>query len=336
MAKLKDIAEAVGISMGTVSRVLNNDKSISVSPSTRTKILTVAEQLDYVPPRARNPSSRQIHVTRHPQVAEVFVELGERWSSIGEDPYYSRLRKGIEDRCFDLGVDVVATKGVDKSRLREKDGPGVIVVGRGPQVYLDEKDYWQNHLVFADWQPQDPDFDSVCHDLTSATFDLLDQLADRGYQRIAFIGGKAFGAQKDRQELRHAAYLSWCQTKGDYDGPLVSVQGTTTDNGYSCMVDVLSSDPRPDAVLACTDDMAIAAYKALREADLSVPKDIAIVGFNDNPSSEMLDPPLSSVKLAPEEIGATAVDLLLERLAGRNVAKKVVLNSRMIWRKSTN
>ncbi|MEP3049007.1 MAG: LacI family DNA-binding transcriptional regulator [Roseibium sp.] len=334
MAKLKDIAKAVGISMGTVSRVLNEDKSISVSPSTRSKILEVAEQLDYQPPRARNKSSRQIHVLRRPDVAEVIVELGERWSSIADDPYYSRLRKGIEDRCFDLGVDVAVTKRLDEKRISKTEGSGAIVIGRGTQKYLDDKDLWQNQLVFADWQPDNPNFDSVGHDLATATENLLNELRQRGYRRIAFIGGSALGSQSDTQEARYAAYVDWCQLNDRHDASLISVQGTTTDKGYSCMKDVLEADPKPDAVLACTDDMAIGACKALREAGLSIPNDIAVLGFNDNPSSELLDPPLSSVKLFPEEIGATAVDLLLERLAGRKIAKKVTLQCRMIWRQS--
>uniref|UniRef100_UPI002603132A substrate-binding domain-containing protein n=1 Tax=uncultured Roseibium sp. TaxID=1936171 RepID=UPI002603132A len=104
--------------------------------------------------------------------------------------------------------------------------------------------------------------------------------------------------------------------------------------GLECTRELLAVEPRPDAIVACTDDMAVGAYKAVRDAGLTIAQDVAVVGFNDNPASELLDPALASVKLAPEEIGTSAVNQLLERLSGRDIAKKVVIQAPIIWRNS--
>jgi LacI family transcriptional regulator len=81
--------------------------------------------------------------------------------------------------------------------------------------------------------------------------------------------------------------------------------------------------------------MAIGTYRAINEASLRIPDDIAIVSFNDIPVAQFLTPPLSTVKIHGEHIGETAVDLLLERLAGRDYAKNVTIASEMIWRESS-
>ena len=80
--------------------------------------------------------------------------------------------------------------------------------------------------------------------------------------------------------------------------------------------------------------MAIGAYRAIAERGLSLPDDIGVVGFNDIPVAQFLNPPLSSVKIRAEQIGETAVDLLLERIAGRDFVKQINVSTEMVWRAS--
>ena len=335
MAKLKDIAQISGVSVATVSRVLNKDNTLSVSAETRTRIAQAADELGYQPLRERKKARENKFVSRSSGVAEVYLELGERWRHISDDSYYSRLKKGVENRCFDLDVNVVATKFLQPDLFRSAAAcRGAIVVGPGSGIHLKAKSFWKNILVFADSIPDDSDFDSVSHDLYAATHELLDHLRERGRRRIGFIGGNSIGTMKHEDEIRHTAYEDWCRLNDVFDASVVAVAGSTTDKGLECARKVMAATPRPDAIVACTDDMALGAYKAVREAGLSVSQDVAIIGFNDNPASELLDPPLASVKLAPEEIGASAVDLLLERFAGRTVPKKVILKCPIVWRKS--
>lgn len=320
--------------MATVSRVLNKDPTLSVSGVTRTKIVTVAEELDYRPLKERRRQPAKANSSHHQNVAEIFLELGERWKLVSEGSYYARLKNGVENRCMDLDIHVTTAKRLYPELFRS-DGKirGAIVVGPGSGVHSQEADLWKDLLVFADCFPEIAGFDSVAHDLSAATEQLLCALTSRGFRRIGFVGGFALECRDGIQETRFATYRDWLRHRGQFDDSLVAIAGRTMDIGQDCARNVLNAGP--DAIIACTDDMAIGVYKAIRDAGLSVPGDIAVVGFNDNPASELLDPALSSIRLAPEEIGSTAVDLLLERLAGRTVAKRVVLDCPMIWRKST-
>lgn len=320
--------------MATVSRVLNKDATLSVSAETRSKVVAVAEELGYRPLKERRKQSERGSTLSRLNVAEIYLELGERWKQISEGSYYSRLKNGVETRCLDLDIHVITAKRLYPELFR-LDGKtrGAIVVGPGSGIHTQAADFWKDLLVFADCFPEATGFDSVGHDLSAATEQLLSSLTTRGFRRIGFVGGLALEDGCGVQETRMEAYENWLQRRGQFDSSLVAVADRTTDIGLDCAREVLKAGP--DAIIACTDDMAIGVYKAIRDARLEVPGDVAVVGFNDNPASELLDPALSSIRLAPEEIGATAVDLLLERLSGRTIAKKVVLDCPMIWRRST-
>lgn len=96
----------------------------------------------------------------------------------------------------------------------------------------------------------------------------------------------------------------------------------------------MARDIRPDIILTANDNVAIGTYRAIREAGLSVPEDIAVVSFNDIPVAQFLNPPLSTVRIHGEHIGEAAVDLLVERLQGRSYAKHVSIPTEIIWRES--
>ena len=97
---------------------------------------------------------------------------------------------------------------------------------------------------------------------------------------------------------------------------------------------LLSRKTTPDCLVTCNDNMAIGAYRAIHELGLRIPDDIAVASFNDIPVAQFLAPPLSTVKIPAELIGETAVDLLLERIAGRDLGKKVTLATEIVWRDS--
>ncbi|WP_421726109.1 LacI family DNA-binding transcriptional regulator [Bauldia sp.] len=328
MVKLKDIAEAVGVSNTTVSRVLNEDPLLSVSAETRRVILAVASELKYTPRRARG---RQTPVGRR-----VAVLVGEFLGDELEDPYYAGLRLGIEQRCFTLGLNVMITQdsGALDGMLRRK-GTGAVVIGPTSSAVQKKLEDTQDRVVLIDPIPPAGALDSVRHDMLAAINSLLDSLWQKGYRRLGFIGGAAKNKEASLLETRHAAFVGWTKERDVHSPSLVSVEGSTIDLGYENAMNLLESGAPPDVIVACTDNMAIGAYKAIAEKGWRTPEDIAVVGFNDNPASEFLHPPLSSVRLAPDVAGTAAVDLLMERLDGRSLAKTILLHPQIKWRQST-
>ncbi|MBI4922982.1 MAG: LacI family DNA-binding transcriptional regulator [Devosia nanyangense] len=332
MVTLKEIAKAVGVSSATVSRVLNFDQTLSVAPKKRQAIIETAEALNYSTPRARNRANQQglnkialVHFLRPDQ------EL--------IDPYYVGLRLGIESRCQALKIETVKvyhTELLPEATLLQ-NASGVIAIGRHDEAEIAWLKRHNRNVVFADFTPATDEFDSVESDLMLATRKLLQALTQMGYRRIAFAGWVDVynGVARALPEKRCRAYMQWMNEAGLYDERLCLTENNTEQSGYRLTRAILSESKPPDALITCNDNMAVGAYRAIHELGLRIPEDIAVASFNDISVAQVLNPPLSTVRLPSEEIGETAVELLLERVAGRELAKRITLASQLIWRGST-
>lgn len=334
MVTLKEIAQAVGVSTATVSRVLNFDQTLSVTARKRQAIIETAEAMNYATPRARNRANSQ----GLNKVALVHFLKPEHELI---DPYYVGLRLGIESRCQALRIETV--KVYHNHVLPEPTllagASGVIAIGHHTEDEIAWLKRHSRHVVFADFTPPDDEFDSVASDLAAATEKLLDALARRGYRRIGFAGWAEERNSDPYNELRCATYVGWMRRRGQFDAGICAtaqaVERNTEQTGYELAMRLMSQPEPPDAIVTCNDNIAVGAYRALHELGLTIPGDVAVASFNDISVAQFLNPPLSTIRLPSEEIGETAVELLLERVAGRELAKRVHLASRIIWRDST-
>jgi LacI family transcriptional regulator len=321
MVTLKEIAAAVGVSSATVSRVLNYDPTLSISTRKRHAIIEAAEALNYATPRNRNRANQQglsklalVHFLRPEQ------EL--------VDPYYVALRLGIESRCAALKVETVKVYHTDArpDAAMLQGASGVIAIGRQDEDEVDWLRRHARHLVFADFAPPDDQLDAVHADLWLAMEKLLVRLAAAGYRRIAYIG---WG------DRRAQSYVHWMTQAGWFDDRMFLSGDNTEQGGYRLTTEVLQQKRPPEVIVTFNDSMAIGAYRAIHEKGLSIPDDIGVASFNDVSVAQFLNPPLTTVHLPAEEIGETAVELMLERVGGRELAKQITLASRLVWRAST-
>lgn len=332
MVTLKEIAKAVGVSPATVSRVLNFDQTLSVTAKTRQAIIETAEAMKYETPRARNRVYQQglskIALVHYLQPDQEFV-----------DPYYVSLRLGIESRCQALKIETIKVYHTDSlpeaSLLRSASG--IIAIGRHDESEIAWLRQHNRNLVFADFSPPSDEYDSVASDLTLATRKLLDTLSGAGYRRIAFAGWVDIydGVAPALPERRCRAYKEWAQEAGVFDERICLTGGKTERSGYELTRQILSEPDRPDALITANDNMAVGAYRAIHEMGLRIPDDIAVASFNDISVAQFMNPPLTTVHLAAEETGETAVELLLERMGGRELPKRVTLATSVRWRGST-
>ena len=254
------------------------------------------------------------------------------------DPYYVGLRLGIESRCAALKIETVKIYHTDElpDPKTLQSASGVIAIG----MHEAEEVAWlkrhSQFVVFADFAPPDDTVDSVHSDRTLAMRKLIAALTGLGYLRIGFVGwwDKVHSAASDTWEERGLAYVNWMREANCFDPGICAFDNNTEESGYRLTKQVLSHKRRPDALIAGNDNMAVGAYRAIHELGLKIPDDIAIASFNDISVAQFLNPPLSTVHLPSEEIGETAVDQLVERIAGRETAKQTILASRIIWRGS--
>ena len=324
---LRQIADRVGVSVATVSRVLSFDPTLSVGEATRASVIETAEAMNYEPRRRRSrvPASR----TSATRIALLHFRGPEYELS---DPYFVAMRLGIETRCAALELEVTKLyrTGADMARI-PREARGIIVVGRHDDAGIAALRARHPHVVFVDWHPPGDDCDAVQADLGLATRKLLTGLEEIGYRRIALAGW----TQEDGQEPRTAAYVDWMTQAGLFDPDLLVMGENSEESGHDVALRLLDRADPPDALVTTNDTMAVGAYRAIHERGLRIPDDIAVASFNDISAARFLSPPLTTVRLPAEAIGAQAVDLLAERMAGRDLARQVTIETQIVWRSST-
>lgn len=334
MVKMKDIAEKANVSISTVSRVLNYDPSISVTDETRKRIFEIAQELNYKTLRQRNGKS-----------AKESYRIGlVSWYSDREemlDPYYMAIRLGVEKECFQHGIDLTKLF-VDSNEgtqdLSGKPLDGLIAIGRFEKEDLKQFPDQIAHIVFVDSSPDEQHYDSVVIDLERAVAEIINYLIERGHTRIGYIGGKNEVNNRPVQDEREKAFIEQLASLGLYNPEYVfTSKHLYAEDGYQLMHKAIQSNQLPSAFFVENDSMAIGALRAMHEANLKVPQDVSIIGFNDIATSAFLQPSLTTMKVHMEYMGETAVELLLERMMmKRTIAKKVVLATQLVERESTS
>lgn len=331
MVTLKDIAKLAGVSLTTVSRVLNHDTSLNVTDSTREKIYEAVKELGYKTVRQRSRKLNRI------------IRIGViHWYSQKEelgDPYYLSIAKGIEKECFSKKIDFASVfKDGDKYTTGEFDNlDGFIAIGKFSKEDINEILMYSKNIVFVDSSPNENLYDSVIVDIRKATLEVLKNVFDNGHRRIGFIGGREYvGRNKEPlEDEREKAYRDFTKEKGIYDDKNIYIGSFKTEDGYTMMKKAIGKGSIPTVFFVASDSMAMGAMQALYEANINIPNDVSIVSFNDINTSKYLIPPLSTVRVYTEFMGATAVVLLLERIReNREIPKKVIIPTEFIVRES--
>lgn len=337
MATIKDIAGQAGVSMATVSRVLNYDPTLSVSDETRKRILEIAQELNYRTPRERNGGA----ITNGTSKETRRIGLMNWYTDQEEmlDPYYMAIRLGIERECFKHQFELVKMYKHSTGESMDWNGEapdGVIAIGRFEQQDLGCFPFNLDAVVFVDSSPNEEHYDSVVFDMGHAVRRALTYLNGLGHTRIGYIGGHNESYGRTTRDERELAFSEWFKERNVYEPSLVYMgDNWYPEDGYQLMRTALAANCRPTAFLVQNDSMAIGALRALHEAGIKVPEEMSIIGFNDIAMAEFIQPPLTTIKVHMEYMGETAVELIAERLLSkRNIAKKVVLPTKLIVRES--
>lgn len=338
MATIKDIAELAGVSAAAVSRVLNNDPTLSVSEETRVRIFAMAEELGYKPSRLRK-------LKREEQISRQRIGL-LMWSSLEderEDPYFTSIRKGVELRCEELGLQIAKVLrgrgGAELTPVHEL--AGLIVVGSVHAEDVAAIYSRSDRTVFVNHTEGPSGCDNVTLNFESAIRESLSHLFELGHRHIAYIGGEesihrlqAGYPHEEGADPRRMLFRAIMSERGLYRPEFDIRSAWSPSGGYEGMKQLLALRERPTAFLMGSDPMAVGALKALQESGFSVPKDAAVIGFDDIEISAYLNPPLTTVRVHTELMGRTAAQLLLERIEGREAAMHVKVNTLLIVRES--
>jgi LacI family transcriptional regulator len=328
MATIKDIAELAGVSIATVSRVLNYDSTLSVGDETKKRIFEVAEQLSYKKKPARKLETGKI------ALLEWYTEKEEL-----EDLYYMSIRLGVENQSRQLGFSVDKYFQDNFEKLKQEDIQGLIAIGKFSDKQIKDMVSITNNIVFVDTSPDEEQFDSVVTDFKKATKKVIDHFLESGHMNIGYIGGREVFKDKTSliEDLREVTFKDSLGEKGLLNESYMYVGAFTVNDGHSLMKKAIHEhgENLPTAFFAANDSLAIGALRALLEEGISVPSRVNIIGVNDISISKYVFPSLSTVKVYTELMGETAVNTLVEKIEGRKTAKKITISTQLIVRDSS-
>ncbi|PJC87167.1 LacI family transcriptional regulator [Vibrio sp. HA2012] len=334
MATLKDIAVLTKVSTSTISRVINQDPTLSITSTKRDEILQAVKELDYVSPKQRKaqqendiPSFSGSCVTASAQLEVVIVNFLDPVREIS-DPYFTSIRVGIESCCFKnkIAVRTLRRDQIEKSGHILSKPKAVIAVGHFTDDEINQMYRYNRNLIFIDSNPLGRHSDAVLFDRHAAARELVGYIIDSGARYPAFIGNDETRLHVFREQTKlHNLYREeHCIVSKEF----------CIESGYKAMLKILESPQIPDVVFAATDIIAVGVYRAIYEKELTIPGDIKVIGMNDISTSAHMNPGLSTMRLYPMEMGETAVELFLELVNGRKVKKMIHLGYDFIQRDS--
>ncbi|MDT0399827.1 MULTISPECIES: LacI family DNA-binding transcriptional regulator [Streptomyces] len=314
MATMADVARSAGVSVATVSHVLNDTRP--VLPHTRQAVLDAIDELGYTP----NTLARSLVTSRT-------RSIGLAVSAIS-NPYFTEILQGVEAEALQHGYSLLIADPHDDPAherkvvqlLHERRVEGMIIAPsaqpgellaylgrhRVPAVFLDR---------LVDLPPDDdaPRFDQICAESTEPTARLVTHLAGLGHRRIALVAGRP-GLSTTAERItgyRHGLAASGLP----YDERLLVHGHSESAGAERATTELLSLGSRPTALVTANNAMTIGALRALRAHGLSVPADIALCCFDDFAWADLFTPRLTAIAQPSRDIGARAVRVLLDRLA---------------------
>lgn len=306
---MKDVARQAGVSTSTVSHVINKDRF--VSEAITEKVNAAIKSLNYAP----SALARSLKLNQTRTIGMLITA--------STNPFYSELVRGVERSCFERGYSLVLcnTEG-DEQRmnrnletLMQKRVDGLLLLcteTHQPSPEIVQR-YPSIPTVMMDWAPFDGDSDLI-QDNSLLGGDMATQyLIDKGYSRIACIAGPL---DKTPARLRLEGYQAAMQRSGL---PVVDGYIITSDfefgGGLTAMQTLLALPKPPQAVFVGNDAMAVGVYQALYQAGLSIPEDMAVVGYDDIELAAYMTPPLTTIHQPKDELGELAIDVLIHRMA---------------------
>lgn len=301
VATIRDVASRAGVSVATVSRALNGIGPIRSETATRVK--SAVRALAYVP----HAAARSLSIRRTHTLGVLLPELH------GE--FFSEVIRGIDVAARQRGYHILVSGS--HSDAREMSAMLQALRGRVDGVIVMSPDLALGPISRA-LAPDTPVaiLNSAATGRRTIRIDnyngaraVTEHLLSLGHRRIAFITGPARNADAaERRRGYREALASQKATQIEIDGDF------TEDSGHRAAQAILARAQRPTAILAANDAMAIGALRALREAHLRIPEDMALAGFDDIPTARYLTPPLTTVHVPTAEMGSRAVDYLVNAL----------------------
>ena len=325
-ATIKDVARELGMSVATVSRALSRPELLR--PQTRVRVMQVVQQLGYRPnllARGLRRGQARAILFVAPNLSPFFLEIFAGAETVTRDAQFALL-------FGNSGGDAALEQSFFEQAGNGRADGIILLTGQRPATYAGGERPLPP-LVTVLERLADAPVPAVRTDHRTGAQEATQHLIDLGHRRIAHIAGIRRVPSTGRRLEGYRAALAAAALPSPPE--LVYMGDFTMPSGAAGMDRLMALPQPPTAVLCANDEMAFGAIRALGRMGLSVPQDMSVVGFDDQNMAEFYNPPLTTVNIPRHELGRRAALELIEQLSGRDVAREVVLPTRLVIRGST-
>ncbi len=334
MATIKDVAKKAGVTIGTVSRVLNNKRW--VSEECRTKVLASIKELHYKP-QAHARRLRQ----KHSQICGV---IAPHHTSIFHSPFFTQIMEGLEAVAAENHYRLLLHPLTETARAQVSYRT---LLGDGSVDGMFVLNAWSTDVSVRELSEANVPFILINgkiaghEDLPYVGFDnrggvkiAIDHLVKQGHERIGIINGRMtttnalerFQAFQENLSEHHLEFEKEWVADGDFE----------EEGGYLAAKKILKATRKPSAILCASDLMAMGAIRALKENDLLVPEQVSVVGFDNMEEAAYHEPALTTVAFSAYDMGKLAAQKMFQIIGGEELAARATtLQAKLIEREST-
>ncbi|MBS5790002.1 LacI family DNA-binding transcriptional regulator [Fusobacterium sp.] len=319
MVTLKNLSEITGYSIATISRVLNNDKTLRASEETKKIIKTVAKTSGYKTLQSKK-NKQKIKSSLYNRCCLGIVEPSNIQEHI-QDPYYLYLKGFVEQECFNKKIETVKIQYNTKSKkynfFPNKKVDGIITIGHFSVKEIDDMKKITKNIVFLDCAPHDGNYSSVIVDLKLGLKRGVDYLISCGHKNICFAGPKtAPNIFKELElEIKRVAFLEYIKEKNISENCSLLECERSTESAHENTKLFIEKNIKnlPTVFLAVNESVALGILNALKEKNIKVPEEISVLSYNNTIFSAFITPPLSSISIDSEYMAQTAVELTVKQ-----------------------
>lgn len=329
MVTIKDVAKQAGVSVATVSRVLNKDKV--VKKDTVEKVISAIEKTGYTP----NLLGRQLRKSRTDKILALIPSISNQFYS----KIISAMEKVARNRGYTLMISMshgdlkIERIHMEMAASRSIDG----IIFFSSEINREEMDKFSASfpVVQCCEYIEGSKTDIVSIDNKKAAYDAVCYLVEKGYKKIAFFGVKEKYYSAYLRELGYSKALS--EMGIELTEEYIFHEGYSYPDGAAMAKKIIATDSgkRPDAIFCISDSIAMGAIKTFDSAGMNIPGDIAIMGFDNTSVSKIFCPAISTVSQPQKDIGETAMKLIIQRMENRaGEHKKIILPHELVIRET--
>lgn len=335
---VRDVAQMAEVSVATVSRVLNNHAN--VKEEVRQRVLKTAKELGYMVQASgqNSPGNSGGLASQVKEIGFIFYSSCDSNGANGNTFWLSILH-GAEREANKSGIkityhsisELASSPEILLATINDLRLDGILLVGTADAPVLNVLQRSQLPIVLVDNYIPKASVDAVLSDNFEGAKQAVDYLIEQGHTKIAFIGGQSISSVRPTTKIftierRAAGYRTALLEAGLILTPDLYESGDLApEGGYAACKRLLDKKAKFTALFCANDATAIGALKALREAQLDVPRDISVVGFDNISMAEHYHPALTTINVNKEGMGAVAVKTLLARVADPTIVNATIM-----------